>query len=125
MRGPTGLCQLAGRLVMAMIDVFRTLSCRGEGREVSALFAFRPGLLDATRGEKRGGWRDWVGLVLRGAEAFGGRIGPGDLGFAAWFSEGCLTISSEERETWTAASLRGFRVLRPSGVETGKSEETS
>ena len=104
MRGPTGLCQLAGRLVMAMIDVFRTLSCRGEGREVSALFAFRPGLLDATRGEKRGGWRDWVGLVLRGAEAFGGRIGPGDLGFAAWFSD--ARTASAARSPHSPSRLR-------------------
>ena len=37
-----------------------------------------------------------------------------------WPSESCLTISSEERETWTAASLRGFVVVRP-----GKPEETS
>jgi hypothetical protein len=38
MRSPTGPSQLAGRLVMTMIDDFRTLSCRGEGRKMSALF---------------------------------------------------------------------------------------
>ena len=74
MRAPTGLCQLAGRLVMAMIDVYRTLSCRGEGREVSALFAFRSGLRDATRARRRRVWRDWVGFCFVERGAFGGAV---------------------------------------------------
>ena len=44
-----------------------------------------------------------MGLVLfcRRAVHGAGRVGPEGMSL-----EGCLTISSEERETWTAVSLR-------------------
>ena len=61
----------------------------------------------------RGAWRsDWLGFwdwVLRACFGLGlGRVGE------AWgedFLFGCcLTIGSEERETWAAGSLRGLVV---------------
>ena len=58
--------------------------------------------LKADKGRKIGYLRV---CLARGA----GRAG-GNLGVMA--SESCLTISSEERETWTAASLRGLAGFR-------------
>jgi len=71
---------------------------------VLAVFAFRR-CLKVESGPRIGFWRV---LRTRGV----GMI-CGNLGVMA--SERCLTISSEERETWTAASLRGL-----SGCEAGK-----
>ena len=93
-----GFRQLAGRLVLTAIDVFVTLS-EQEGAGRCRLF-----LLSAVaegRGERLGiGFGGFSGRV-----ALRGLAGPGGLAL-----EDCLTISSEERETWTAASLRGFGV---------------
>jgi hypothetical protein len=72
---------------------------------VSAVFAF------GVRPEREIRGRDWVGLSLARRVAL--RWGLADPGVLA--SEGCLTISSEERETWTAASLRGSFVLKGMG----------
>ena len=69
---------------------------------MSALFAFGSGCeAGFGGGEGRVGF-GWSWVRTRGRGGFGGDLG--DLS-----SEGCLTISSEERETWTAASLRGFQ----------------
>jgi hypothetical protein len=67
--------------------------------------------LSLTEGGGQG--RDWVQVCGSGARR---RACGVDLGVVAL--ERCLTISSEERETWTAASLRGSWV-------TGGPEETS
>jgi hypothetical protein len=71
---------------------------------VSAVFAFR--VTEGGAG-KRGQGPRGRGLGLGcSAGARGAKRGGLDLGDISL--EGCLTISSEERETWTAASLRGF-----------------
>jgi hypothetical protein len=79
---------------MTMIDDFRTLSCRGEGRKVSALFCFRASSWDVglsgfgsgdARLAGRGGSRDWVGLVLLGAQRLAELGGPGGIGLCGFF----------------------------------------
>src|SRR4051794_39397327 len=73
-------------------------SLRGGGGKVSAFCACGHGLAGVGVAERLGwrfggvAWRSW-----RARRTWGARP-----------SESCLTISSEERETWTAVSLRGF-----------------